>query len=373
MTRPLVPENIRSLTPYPPGKPLKELERELGIASAIKLASNENAYGPSPRALEAMAAALAESHRYPESTVFYLRQRLARELGVAPGQLIFGNGSNEIIELLIRTFTGPALRSEPARGVLTAATTFVVYQLVSQAHGSPFKAVPMRPDLSLDLDAIAAAVDEETALIFLCNPNNPTGSTFDKASLERFLARVGPDPIVAIDEAYYEFLAPEARLDAIALIAHRPRTIVLRTFSKAYGLAGVRVGYGVSDPELVSYLDRVRQPFNVSLIGQAGAEAALDDADFLERVVANTRTGLASIAARLEALGCQPYPTEANFVLFDCHKDAAPLYEGLLRHGVIVRPMRGYGLPTFLRVNVGTPEENARFLSTFEAVLKGDA
>ncbi len=371
MNRPLVPENIRSLSPYPPGKPLKELERELGIGTAIKLASNENAFGPSPLAVAAMAGALAESHRYPESTVFYLRQRLARSLGVAPAQLVFGNGSNEIIELLIRTFTGPALQHEPARGVLTAATTFVVYQLVSQAHGSPFKSVAMRPDLSLDLDGIAAAVDDETALIFLCNPNNPTGSTFDKAALESFLDRIGPGPIVAIDEAYYEFLAPENRLDAIALIEGRPRTIVLRTFSKAYGLAGVRVGYGVSDPELISYLDRVRQPFNVSLIGQVGAEAALEDAAYLERVVADTRAGLAEIASRLALLGCQPYSTEANFVLFDCRRDAAPLYEGLLRQGVIVRPMKGYGLPTFLRVNVGTADENARFLSTFEAVYRG--
>ncbi len=358
----LVTESIQKLTPYPPGKPLSELARELGVDEAIKLASNENPFGPSPKAIAALSSAVSDLHRYPDGASWSLRMRVARHLGVDPATLVFGTGSNEILELLIRTFTGPG------RGVVTSATTFVVYQLVSQAHGAPFTAVPMR-GLSYDLEAIADAVTPNTRLIFLCNPNNPTGSLFSAADLDAFLARIGPEPVVALDEAYWEFVEPSLRIDSLAVLQRRPRTVLLRTFSKAYGLAGLRVGYGVMDPELANYLDRVRQPFNVNTLAQVGAEAALDDVEYLERVVRDTHAGLAVIADGLRALGLTPAPTQANFVLFDCHREARPIYEALLARGVIIRPMGAYGLTRHLRVNAGTPAENARFLSTLAEAL----
>lgn len=362
MVESIVPANIRSLTPYPPGKPLSELERELGITEAIKLASNENALGPSPMATKAIAAALFELHRYPDGGAFYLRRRLAEHIGVEVDQLLVGNGSNELIELLIRTFcTADA-------GVLTSATSFVVYKLVSQASGVPFTEVPMS-DLTFDLDAMAAQVTKQTRLIFLCNPNNPTGTMFGQNTLDRFIQRIGPDPIVVLDEAYIEYVDEAERVDALALLVERPRTVVLRTFSKAYGLAGCRTGYGITTPEIADYVNRVRQPFNVNSLGQVGALAALDDVEHLGRVLRMTATGKARFMERLTALGCTPRFSYTNFVLFDCHRESWPLYEALLRQGVIVRPMRAYGLPNYLRVNVGLPEEDERFLTSLAGVL----
>ncbi|MFT7622211.1 MAG: histidinol-phosphate aminotransferase [Myxococcota bacterium] len=358
----IVPEHIRSLVPYPPGKPLSELERELGVSKAIKLASNENALGPSPKAMEAIAAALPELHRYPDGGGFYLKRRLAAHVGVTPEQLLLGNGSNEIIELLIRTFC------TPTAGVLTSECTFVVYRLISTAAGVPFTAVPMQ-DHTFDTDAIAERVGPDTRMVFLCNPNNPTGTMFGQSSLDRFAAKVGDDVIIVLDEAYWEYVPEQAKVDALGLLADRPRTVILRTFSKAYGLAGVRVGYGITSPDLAEYVNRVRQPFNVNTLGQVACQAALDDTEHVERVLSMTREGLDHISAELKALGMTPVPTATNFVLFDTHQEAWPLYEALLRQGVIVRPMKAYGLPNYLRVNAGTPEENERFLSTFREIL----
>ncbi len=358
----IVPEHIRGLVPYPPGKPLSELERELGVSKAIKLASNENALGPSPKAMAAIQAALPELHRYPDGGAFYLKRRLATHLGVDASQLLLGNGSNEIIELLIRTFC------TPDAGVLTSECTFVVYKLIATAAGAPFEAVPMR-DHTFDTDAIAARVTDQTRIVFLCNPNNPTGTMFGQQALDRFVDTISDDVILVLDEAYWEYVPEDARVDAMALLARRPRTVVLRTFSKAYGLAGVRVGYGITSAELADYVNRVRQPFNVNHLGQVACQAALDDQEHVDQVVALTRDGLANIAAGLEALGLRPVPTRTNFMLFDCHREAWPIYEALLQKGVIVRPMKAYGLPTFLRVNAGTHEENARFLDTLKDVL----
>ena len=282
MIESIVPPNIRTLVPYPPGKPLSELERELGIEGAIKLASNENALGPSPRAVEAIRAALPELHRYPDAGGFYLRRRLAEGLEIPADRIILGNGSNEIIELLIRTVC------DAGHGVLTSDCTFVVYRLVAQAAGVPFQSAPMR-DHTFDLDAIAERVGPSTRLIFLCNPNNPTGTRFDRPTLDRFLARVGDEPVVVLDEAYVEFVPEREGIDALDIVRTRERTMVLRTFSKAYGLAGARVGYGIGAAELVDYLNRVRQPFNVNALAQIGALAALDDTDHLARVLAATR------------------------------------------------------------------------------------
>ncbi|MEC8025622.1 MAG: histidinol-phosphate transaminase [Myxococcota bacterium] len=358
----IVPEHIRGLTPYPPGKPLSELARELGVTSAIKLASNENAFGPSPLAQEAMQASLSELHRYPDGGAFYLKNRLAQSLNVDSAQLMLGNGSNELIELLIRTF------GSPEHGVLTSETTFVVYRLISTAAGIPFRAVPMK-DLTFDLDAIADAIDTSTRMIFLCNPNNPTGTRFSREALDRFVDRIGDEPILVLDQAYVEFVSEADRIDAFGILARRPRTVILRTFSKAYGLAGARVGYGISHPELVDYVNRVRQPFNVNLLGQVGARAALDDETYLQRIIDATNTGLDLICDALRQLDLTPVPSFTNFVLFDCHRVAKPIYDALLKEGVIVRPMHAYGLPNHLRVNVGTEAENERFLSTLRRVL----
>lgn len=362
MVKAIVPEHIESLVPYPPGKPLCELERELGISKAIKLASNENALGPSPKALEAIRAALPGLHRYPDGGAFYLKNRLVEHLGVDAEQLLVGNGSNELIELLVRTYCGPNA------GVVTSECTFVVYRLITSAAGVPFTQVPMR-DLTFDVDAIAERVDDSTRMVFLCNPNNPTGTAFGQAALDRFCARVGDDPIIVLDEAYIEYVPEAERVDALGLVAERPRTVVLRTFSKAYGLAGTRVGYGVTSPALADYVNRVRQPFNVNLLGQVGATASLDDTAHLAAVLDLTEGGKQTIMSGLARLGMSPVPTKTNFILFDTHRVALPLYEAMLRLGVIVRPMHAYGLPNYLRVNMGTMAENARFLAALESVL----
>jgi histidinol-phosphate aminotransferase len=358
----LVPENIRSLTPYPPGKPLSELERELGISRAIKLASNENALGPSPRALEAIQNALTELHRYPDGGAFYLRRRLSKHLNVDPEQLLLGNGSNEIIELLIRTF------GSKDAGVLTSETTFVVYRLTCQAAGVPFVAVPMN-DLHFDLEAIAERVTADTRLIFLCNPNNPTGTMFNQDAFDRFLDRIGDEAIVVLDEAYIEYVPLADRIRALELVAKRPRTVVLRTFSKAYGLAGLRIGYGITSPAIADYVNRVRQPFNVNNLAQVGATAALDDTEHLARVIALTMSGKQVIYDGITSLGLSYTPSWTNFVLFDTFRDANPLYQSMLKQGVIVRPMSAYGLPAHLRVNMGLEEENARFLVALKSAL----
>ena len=362
MVHDFVPEHIRTLTPYPPGKPLSELERELGVSKAIKLASNENALGPSPKALSAIRDTLAELHRYPDGGAFYLRRRLAAEYDVPQNTLLVGNGSNELIELLIRTYC------DRDHGVVTSQTTFVVYKLISQASGAPFDAVPMT-DLTFDLDAIADRVTERTRLVFLCNPNNPTGTMFGQEALDRFLARIGDEPIVVLDEAYIEYVPTQDRVDALALLKNRPNTVVLRTFSKAYGLAGLRVGYGLTSADLADYVNRVRQPFNVNHLAQVAATAALDDTAHIDQVVTMTAAGKERLYETLPRLGCTPTRSFTNFVLFDTHQDAWPLYEALLHMGVIVRPMSAYGLPNHLRVNIGLPDEDQRFLDSFAQVL----
>jgi histidinol-phosphate aminotransferase len=338
------------------------LERELGISHAIKLASNENALGPSPRALEAIQNALTELHRYPDGGAFYLRRRLSKHINVDPEQLLLGNGSNEIIELLIRTF------GSKDAGVLTSETTFVVYRLTCQAAGVPFVAVPMN-DLHFDLEAIAERVNAGTRLIFLCNPNNPTGTMFNQDALDRFLDRIGDDAIVVLDEAYIEYVPLADRIRALDLVAKRPRTVVLRTFSKAYGLAGLRMGYGITSPAIANYVNRVRQPFNVNNLAQVGATAALDDTEHLARVIALTKSGKQVIYNGITSLGLSYTESWANFVLFDTFRDASQLYQSMLKQGVIVRPMSAYGLPSHLRVTMGSEEENAQFLAALKTAL----
>ena len=363
--RALLPEWIRTLTPYPPGMPIEELERELGIQGSIKLASNENPLGPSPKAAAAIQAALGGLHRYPDGSAFYLKRRLAVRLGVRPEELVVGNGSNEIIELVVRTFLRP--RDE----AVMADQAFIVYRLVVQAAGATPRVVPLR-DFTHDLAAIADAITPRTRLVFLANPNNPTGTIYRRRAWEAFLRAVPRDVIVVADDAYAEYVDDPEYPDSIRERGDgRVPVVTLRTFSKLYGLAGLRVGYGVAPAPVIDALGRIRQPFNVNALALTGALAALDDEEHVRRTLAVNREGMAYLTEAFRELGLAYAPSAANFILVRVGA-AARIYEALLRRGVIVRPMDVYGFPEHLRVTVGLPEENRRFVAALGAILRGE-
>ncbi|MBI4516905.1 MAG: histidinol-phosphate transaminase [Deltaproteobacteria bacterium] len=357
----LVPEWIRTLEAYPPGMPIEELEREYGIYDSIKLASNENPLGPSPKALAAMMKALPQVHRYPDGGCYYLRRALAQRLGVVPEALIFGNGSNEIIELLVRTFLS---RGDHA---VMADQAFVIYRMVVQAAGGHSTLVPLRK-FTHDLEAIADAITPATRMVFLANPNNPTGTIFFRAQWREFLAAVPPRVVIVLDEAYAEFVEDQDYPDSLADLGAERLLVVLRTFSKVYGLAALRIGFGVGPPELIELVDRVRQPFNVGTLAQVAALAALDDNEHVAATLRTNREGLAYLRAACERLGLSYVPSWANFLLIKVG-NGAQVYERLLRAGVIVRPMGFYGLPEYVRVTVGLPAENERLVKALEKVL----
>jgi histidinol-phosphate aminotransferase len=356
----LVTPTIEALRPYEAGKPVEELARELGVHDAVKLASNENPLGPSPRALEAVRRGLAGVHRYPDASAWSLRQRIARHHGVTMGEVLHGNGSNELIDLLVRTFT------MHDHHVVFARPSFVVYELAAMAHGTPFTAVPLA-NLVHDLDAMAAAVETRTRLLFVANPNNPTGTHVGRAALERLLARVPAEVIVVIDEAYFEYADAPDYASALELRALRERLLVLRTFSKIYGLAALRVGYAVGPAVLIDYLNRVRAPFNVGTLAQLAAQAALDDTAHVERSRQNNASERARVSAELRGLGLAVAPSQANFVWVDVARPGREIYERLLPKGVIVRAF-GPSV-TALRITIGTPPENDRMLSALSEVL----
>jgi len=359
---PLVPEWIQRLAAYPPGMPLEELEREYGITGSIKLASNENPFGPSPRALAAIQEALGSLHRYPDGSGFYLRRALAERLGVAADAIILGNGSNDIIELLARAFL------RPGDEAVMAEQAFVIYQMVVQATGALSRAIPLRR-FTHDLDAMAQAITPATRIVFLANPNNPTGTIYRRDEWEDFLDSVPPHVLVVADDAYADYVEDPVYPDSLAYHRRGRLLVTLRTFSKIYGLAGLRVGYGVGPLEVIEILHRIRQPFNVNGLAQVAALAALDDDAHVERTRTNNREGLAFLRFACERLGRAYVPSWANFLLIDVG-EGARVYEALLRRGVIVRPMDVYGLPRHLRVTVGTPEENRRFVDSLAAVLE---
>ncbi|RME35303.1 MAG: histidinol-phosphate transaminase [Gammaproteobacteria bacterium] len=354
---------VRGLVPYQPGKPEEELARELGLTSIVKLASNENPLGAGEAAREAVAASVGSLHRYPDGSCHVLKEALSARLGVAPGQLTLGNGSNEILELVARTFVAPE------HEVVFSAHAFAVYPLVTRAVGARAVEVPAR-DWGHDLEAMAAAVTSRTRLIFVANPNNPTGTWVDRVRLEAFLERVPPEVLVVLDEAYFEYVTEAEYPDGITLLPRHRNLLVTRTFSKIHGLAALRLGYGVSDPSLAELLNRVRQPFNVNAPAQAAGLAALGDTAHVARSVALNREGLVQLREGVEALGLSVIPSVGNFLCVDFGRDAMPIYRGLLQRGVIVRPVAGYGMPTFLRVTVGLPEENRRFLEALADVLQ---
>ena len=357
-----VPDYIRSLVPYEPGKPIEEVEREYGIANSVKLASNENPLGPSPKAVAAMRARLEQLNLYPDGDCYYLKQGLARKLGVAPETLIFGNGSNEIIELAARTF----LRSGDE--ALMAEQAFVVYQLMVQAVGGESHAVPLR-NFTHDLAALAEAVTARTRVIFLANPNNPTGTIFRTSEWERFLDKVSRDILLIVDEAYFEYVADADYPDSLRYHKDDRAILTLRTFSKLYGLAGLRIGYGIGSKALISLMQRVRQPFNVNAPAQWGALAALDDAEHVKRSLQVNREGRDYLQKEFARLGLEFVPSQANFILVRVGR-GQEVFQQLLKQGVIVRPMGGYRFPEHVRVTVGTMEENRKFIQALEKVIR---
>ncbi len=352
---------LRELMPYVPGKPTSAIEREYGLSRVVKLASNENPLGPSPRAVEAMRTVIADLHRYPDGDAADLRAALAAHHAVTPDRILLGNGSNEILTLIGRVLLRPGDEAVMSEGA------FIVYLLATQASGARRVAVPA-VEFGHDLEAMASAIGPATRVVFLANPNNPTGTIFRRSSWERFLSRVPEDVVVVCDNAYAEYVLDPEYPDAFEDLARHPQLVVLRTFSKIHGLAGLRVGYGVGPGWLVDLVDRVRDPFNVNLLAQVGALAALGDDAHIEASREANRQGLRFLERVCRALGLGFVPGHGNFLLVDVG-DAAEAYESLLRAGVIVRPVAGYGFPRHLRVTVGTPEENTTFAQALAALL----
>ncbi len=357
--KPLVTQSIEALRPYAAGKPLEELARERGVSSAVKLASNENPLGPSPKALAAIAAASTQVHRYPDANAYTLRQRLATHLGVSPDELVFGNGSNELLELILKTF---AMREHH---VVYAHPSFVVYAMACACEGVQHTAVPLER-YTHDLDAMLAAVNDATRVVFIANPNNPTGTYVSRSALSAFLEQLPADVIAVLDEAYFEYVTADDYPDGLQLRHLHERLIVLRTFSKAYGLAGLRLGYAVAPAELCDYLNRVRAPFNANSLAQAAAVAALDDPAHLARCRAMNAEQRSSVSQALTELGFEVVPSQANFVLVEMGSEATSWFEKLLDLGVITRLVGP--LPTALRISIGTPEENARLIAALREV-----
>jgi histidinol-phosphate aminotransferase len=354
--------NITNIAPYRPGKPVEELTRELGITDVVKLASNENPRGPGVAVLTAIRAASASLSRYPDGNGFALKQALAAELGVEAGCITLGNGSNDVLDLIARMAIAPG-----ATGLI-ADHAFVVYSLAITLAGGRLVKVPAR-DYGADLDAMLAAVTAQTAVVFLANPNNPTGTWVSEAALVRFLDALPSEVWMVLDEAYFEYVDAPGYPDGIKLLARYPNLIITRTFSKIHGLAALRVGYAVSSAAAADLLNRVRQPFNVNTIGLAAAVAALGDRQYVAESRALNRAGLAAMTAGLEQLGLRYIPSVGNFLAFEPGRDPVAVYQALLREGVIVRPIGEYGLTDHLRVTVGLPEENQRFLEALTRVL----
>jgi histidinol-phosphate aminotransferase len=359
----LAPRYIRSIAPYQPGKPISELAREYGLDpdNIIKLASNENPLGVSPLGLAAMRNAIADVARYPDGNGFELKQALARHFGVPMTSIVLGNGSNDVLDQVARAFLAPGLEA------VYSQHAFAVYPLATQTIGARGIEVPAC-EFGHDLDAMRAAITPQTRMVFIANPNNPTGTLVPPDKLLGFLAAVPPKVVVVLDEAYNEYLEDHYKSPSVDWLKRFPNLVITRTFSKIYGLAGLRVGYALAHESVADLMNRVREPFNVNSLGLAAAAAALDDRDFIRKGFEVNRDGMKQVVAGLKALGLQYIPSFGNFVSFHVGKGAA-VFERLLRRGVIVRPIGGYGMPAYLRVSIGTEPENARFLDALKQSL----
>jgi histidinol-phosphate aminotransferase len=357
------PQHVRAIEPYRGGRPIEEVAHELGLhpGSIIKLASNENPLGMPPGARAAAVAAMADVGRYPDGNSTALKSALSQRLNVPLTWLTLGNGSNDILEL------AASLMLAPGASCVYSQHSFAVYALATQARGARAIVAPAR-DLGHDLDAMRAAIAADTRLTYIANPNNPTGTLLQSDALLDFIESVPPQVVVVLDEAYHEYLPPELQYDSLAWVRRHPNLIVSRTFSKVYGLAGLRVGYGIAQQDMTDLLNRIRQPFNANSVAQAAARAALDEVDFVHRSVELNRRGRIELCTALAAMKLPLAPAHGNFVLVQVGP-AAEVYQELLRRGVIVRPVANYGLPEWLRVTVGLPEENARFLRELPAAL----
>jgi len=360
----LSPSYVRSIAPYQPGKPISELARELGLKEEgiVKLASNENPRGIGPRTRAAIEASIAEVARYPDGNGFELKQALAKRYGVEMGAIVLGNGSNDVLELVALAFLGPG------RAGVYSQHAFAVYPLATQARGARSIVVPAKA-YAHDLDAMAKAIDEETYVAWVANPNNPTGTFARGEEIEAFLRRVPERVIVVLDEAYNEYLTPDLRAHSIKWLKRHPNLVITRTFSKAYGLAGLRVGYALAHPTVADVMNRVRQPFNVNSMALAAAAAALDDMEFVAKSYAENLQGMRQLEEGAAKLGLDYIASRGNFVSIRVGR-AAEIYKRLLRRGVIVRPVAGYEMPEHLRVTVGLASENEKFLAALAASLR---
>ncbi|WP_372763902.1 histidinol-phosphate transaminase [Litorivivens sp.] len=359
---------VQALQPYQAGKPIEELERELGLKDVVKLASNENPLGASDLALQACRKAAQGMYLYPDSSGFELKNKLAARFNVSPQQITLGNGSNDVLDLIARVFLSPGTSA------VYSQHAFVVYPIAVQACGARAIVTPAK-DWGHDLDVMAAAIEDDTRVVFIANPNNPTGTWLKKTELEAFLAKVPENVVVVLDEAYTEYVDEPEYPNGLDYLAGYPNVIVTRTFSKAFGLAGLRVGYAVSSAQICDLLNRVRAPFNVSTQALAAAVAVLDDTDYLQKSCEVNAAGLKQLGEGFDRLGLEWIPSVGNFISFRTAKggapvDAAKVYQGLLHSGVIVRPVGVYGMPNFLRVSVGLESENARFLEALPNVLE---
>ncbi len=358
----LATPGVQGLHPYLPGKPVEELERELGISDIVKLASNENPLGPGQQVLSAIEQASKELTRYPDSNGFELKQALCERFALSADQLTLGNGSNDVLDLVGRVFV------QSGDEVIYSEYGFLVYALVAQSMGAKAVVTPAR-DWGHDLEAMAAAVTEKTRVIFIANPNNPTGTWVTESQLRNFMAQVPEHVIVVLDEAYTEYVGHVDFPDGLRLLNEYQNLIVTRTFSKAYGLAALRIGFAAANASITDLMNRVRQPFNGNALALAAATAALSDEDYLARSVALNNEGMAQLESGLEALGLSWIPSVGNFITVDMKTDAMPIYQALLHEGVIVRPVANYGMPQHLRISIGLPEENQRCLDALNKVL----
>jgi len=357
-----IKKSILDLTPYPPGKPIEELMREYGIQEVIKLASNENPLGPSPRALGAIRRALSQLHRYPDGSGYYLKQALSRFLRLEPEQILLGNGSNEIIELALKTFLKPGVE------VISPFPSFLVYEKAVQALGGKNLLMPLK-QFTIDLEGMMDRINPRTRIIIINNPNNPTGTIIKRREWERFLKGVPDRILILLDEAYIDFVEDPDCPNGLEYVNSAKNLLVIRTFSKAYGLAGLRIGYGLAQTDLADYINRVRQPFNVNSLALAGALGALQDKAFYEKTRTLVRTGKKALEKQLAEMGIYYVSSHTNFILIKVPQKAQAVYEAMLKKGIIIRSMESYGLEDYIRVNIGLPEENRRFLRALKQVL----
>jgi len=362
--RKVVRQNILNVRQYVPGKPIEEVQRELELNEVVKLASNENCLGPSPKAILAIKKNIGKINRYPDASSFYLRKKLAKSLGVGEDSLIFGNGSDEVIGMAIRTFVSPGDE------VIIAKPTFLIYEIASQIQDAKIKFVPLAKDLRHDLVKMKEAITDQTKMIFIANPDNPTGTYVTKRELDRFFEGLPERIIVFLDEAYFEFAAYDRKdYPRGTNYLNRTNVILARTFSKIYGLAGLRIGYGIASPEVISYMERTREPFNTNLLAQVAAEAAIDDKVFLNKTLAHVAGEKTFLYSAFKKMGLEYADSATNFIVVDTKRDCKAIFNALLKKGVIVRDMKAWGFDSYIRITIGTRKENNKLVAALKAVL----